>query len=272
MNFNVVIPSFNEYESLDLLLKLLIKIDLFNSILIIDGSSSDNTKLIIDYYKNYTNIKFISSDDFSLIKSESPIAKSRNQALKYPFENSYLLFVDLGCIYDEDTFVNMYNTLLHTDNLDYAYTYTKAITTTAYSKIYASLMVKEEIQYTNNHLPSARFLGIKGSVFKELNGFKEKSFAGEDTYFSSLLVKNYKGKKIKGFIGWIVPKSRYEALLKHFKYGYGDVKYKNNLLIFLYCLLIPFVPLSKKDLNFYFYEKILLRYSYGVGGLKALIF
>jgi hypothetical protein len=272
MNFNVVIPSFNDSESLYSLLKLLIKINLFNSILIIDGNSSDNTKFVINEFQNHSHIKFISSDEFSLTKSKSPIAKSRNQALNYSLENSFLLFVDLGCVYDEDTFVTMYSALLNTKNLDYAFTYTKAITTTSYSKIYSQIMVKDDIQYTSNHLPSARFLGIKGTVFKELNGFKEKAFAGEDTYFSAQLVKYYKGTKIDGFIGWIVPKSRYEALLKHFRYGYGDVKYKNNLHVFLFCLFLPFIPLNKKDFNFYFLEKILLRFIYGLGGLKALFF
>jgi glycosyltransferase involved in cell wall biosynthesis len=270
MRNNLLIPSFNDSRSLKELLDIVCSSSLFHQIVIVDGGSSDCTERIVNSFKD-ERIIFCSSDTFSLKKSISPIAKSRNMAISLFEENSNIFFIDLGCKYDAASINNLVMAFNISD-IDYAFGVTYPFNRNIYSFRYSNLMVKNSKSYSLKHLPSSRFLGIRYNIFKEIGGFKEKAFAGEDTDFAISLVNRFKGKVIDGHIHWIVPDNRYDAIKKHFYYGLGDGSYKNNISIILFCLFFFYVPTSFSDFSIYFYEKCLIRFSYGLGGFVGLIF
>lgn len=269
MKNNLLVPSFNEVSSLKELLDVVLKNDFFDKIVIVDGNSTDGTSNLI---RDYNNVKllFISSDDFSLKNSISPIAKSRNLAISIFDKDSIIFFIDLGCKYDEKSIFNLIGAFSN-PNVDYSYGVTFPFTSNKYSKIYSSLFIKKPHKYNSFHLPSSRFLGMRYRVFEEIGGYREKAFAGEDTDFANKLVKKYRGVLIDGHIYWNVPNSRSKAIKKHFFYGLGDGKYRNNLFTIFFCLFGFFLPTQFSDFSLYFYEKMIVRFSYGIGGFFGLI-
>jgi len=269
MIFDLIVPSYNERATLQKLLDIVTQIPEFKTIYIIDGGSNDGTDELINTY-NDKRIDFISSSAYSLADTISPIAKARNVVLKKSQTGDVFFFVDLGCLYEIQSFQNIIKAMIE-KGVDFAYVKTMAFITTPYSKRYSSVMIKTEKYYTNQHLPSSRFLAVKADTFMEIGGYNELAFAGEDTDFSLKLVKSYNGKMVPGQVLWIVPKTRREAMRKHFKYGFGDGSYKNNITTILFCLLFPFIPTKKEDFSFFFLEKIILRFCYGIGGGVALI-
>ena len=240
-----------------------------NEFIIVDGGSKDNTvKILVEYKKNYKILRIIETEKCN-------IAEGRNIAIKAA-KNDVIIGADGGgCVYHKDWIKN----LIRGFNGQIGFGRTFPLAKNRFERIMGKSLTK------NGNYGSSRNIIISKKIWKEVGGYPEDFYGGEDTLFNERIFnKGYKASRIPDAIGYRAMRSTYRGLYNQFKnFGhwdgvnykhYGKVPRKYLLAVILSYFAIPFGILLSPLLFFstwlrIFYTK---RWGYFVGFHRGLFF
>jgi glycosyltransferase involved in cell wall biosynthesis len=237
--------------------------------IIVDGGSIDKTISIIqEYKKKYPAIKLIKTKNCN-------ISEGRNIAIKNS-KNEIIIGADGGgCIYDKNWIKNLKEGF----NGEAGFGRTTYLAKNNFQKIMGKKLTK------NGNYGSSRNIIFSKKIWKEVGGYPENFYGGEDTLFNQkIFEKGYKSTNIPEALGYRAMRNTYKGLYNQFKnFGYWDgvnlkffrkVPKKYLIAILLSYIGIPFSILLSPFLFFSISLKIeyARRIGYFIGFHKGLIF
>ena len=236
---------------------------------IVDGGSTDNTtKILKDYKKNYKILKIIETEKCN-------IAEGRNIAIKNAKNDTVIGADGGGCVYHKDWIKNMVAGF----NGQIGFGRTFPLAKNRFEKIMGKSLTK------NGNYGSSRNIILSKKIWKEVGGYPEDFYGGEDTLFNErILNRGYKASTIKDAIGYRAMRGTYKGLYNQFKnFGhwdgvnfkyYGKVPKKYLLAMVLSYLAIPFAIVFSPLLLFSTYVRIFYtkRMGYFVGFHRGFFF
>ena len=184
---SIYIPSHNYGRYLSNAIDSVLKQSYTNwELLIIDDGSTDNTKEIINLYKNHENISFITTDGIGL-------PKVCNLALKKA-KGQFLIRLDGDDIFDEHILLILVTHLIRNKNI--ALVFPDYYLIDQYGEINA--IEKRELFYEKNHMldipPHGACTMIRKSVLEEIGGYREYLGAQDGLDIWSKIRENMKWK------------------------------------------------------------------------------
>ena len=234
---------------------------------IVDGGSTDNTiKILKDYKKTYKILKIIETEKCN-------IAEGRNIAIKAA-KNYVIIGADGGgCVYHKDWIKN----LIRGFNGQIGFGRTLPIAKNRFQRIMGRSLTK------NGNYGSSRNIILSKKIWKEVGGYPEDFYGGEDTLFNERIFnRGYKSVNIPDAIGYRAMRNTYKGLYNQFKnFGhwdgvnykyYGKVPRKYLLAVILSYFAIPFGILLSPLLLFSTWLRIFYvkRLGYFVGFHRGL--
>jgi glycosyltransferase involved in cell wall biosynthesis len=189
--------------------------DLLESIIIVDGGSSDGTTEIIRDYMKTLPIKFI-------ISCEANIAKGRNIAIKNATYN-IIASTDGGCKLDEKWFQNIVRPFEESD-IDVVCGVYLPWYEGEFEEI-ASYLIFPSVNKLNpkTFLPSGRSVAFTKEAWKAAGGYPEWLSIGEDTLFDLKLKKS--GMRFtlatNAIVYWRVRHNTKQIFKQHYYYANG---------------------------------------------------
>lgn len=182
MQLSLIIITLNEEKYVYKLLDCL-KDQTFKNfeVVVVDGSSDDDTVNVVKKYEKLLDIKIIESDKRGTSYQRNLGAKNAN------YEN--LIFMDADIIFEEDHLENVLSKI-DKRNLDCAATFYEPIEDDKFYKL--AFLIYNNYIYTLQKvfgLSAGAFLFVKKSIFLKLGGFDENLIYAEDRDFVRRLFK-----------------------------------------------------------------------------------
>jgi glycosyltransferase involved in cell wall biosynthesis len=273
MKVSLICTVWNEEKNIGELLDS-IKTQTFqpDEFVIVDGGSTDNTLNILELYKRKNSI-------LKLIKvKKCNISEGRNIAIKNAKGDIIIGADGGGCLYHKDWIKNMIRGF--NGQLGFGRTASYPYPKNRFQRISGKILTK------NGNYGSSRNIIFTKKIWREVGGYPENFYSGEDTMFNELIYeKGYKATKIKDAIGYRSMRNTYKGLFNQFKnFGYGDatiLKFypekaqKNAIMAIIFSYLaIPFAIIVFPLLFLSTYIRIIytLRTGYFIGFHKGLLF
>ena len=221
MNISICITVLNEEATISKLLdSLLTQSRKPDTIIIVDGGSSDRTVEIIRHYQH-------KDSRIKLLIEKCSRAKGRNLGIEIA-RSEIVATTDAGCIAQKDWLKNLVEPFKNEEVEVVAGFYTMQgfnPCSRAMSIFLGTLPRKFDV----NFLPSARSMAFRKSIWEKVGGFPENlEGAAEDTVFDLKLVKNEaKIARVKNaLVEWGMPKTITDFQLSIYNYAKGDAKSK----------------------------------------------
>jgi glycosyltransferase involved in cell wall biosynthesis len=242
----LISTTFNESKSIvSWLMSLKSQTLLPDQVIIVDGGSTDETALLIQQFsdKHKLPIELIIDPTCNRSSSTGPIAKGRNLAIKHA-THEHIICTDAGCTMDQDYVAMMARAFA--GGSDYICGTYDVLNPNSYQlKLRSSFIPNfENVEFPSKFLPSSRSIGFSKELWKEVGGYPEQTFTGEDTLFASNLAKVAKIPvvQLRAKVYWVSPSSRFELLKKCYSYGYGDGQLTQNLSQYLLRTILFIFP------------------------------
>ena len=234
MKSSLICPIYNEKDSVSYLIEsMLNQSKKPDEIIFVDSFSKDGTAEIIKkYIKKNKEIK--------LIQKKSNIAEARNIAIKNA-KYDIIAATDASSKLDKDWLKNIIKPF-ENKNIDVV---SGGYITTSKGGIedYLAMLTVKPIEEWDEKtfLPSGRSIAFRKDAWKEVGGYPENLYTGEDTLFDlKLKEKGFKFKLAKNALIYWGGRNTIKKFIKQFwLYGKGDgeagnlKKMKSNLLFFL---------------------------------------
>lgn len=279
MKISLIFTTYNEEGSVAGLMSSIKKQSVApDEIVVVDSFSKDKTIEIIKSFK---------LDNLKIIRKKCNISGGRNEAIKRA-SNDYILATDGGCVLDKDWIKEM-KLAFRNGDVDYVMGNFKPLKPkTLIGKGIAAVSLQSKKRLARDpYFASARSMGFKKKVWRDVGGFNEGLYTGEDTKFN-IDVKKFGFKAEfakKAVLSWM-PRESLVKFWKQFQlYGIGDRKAGNVLrmldrflVVFVYLLFhlffiggLFYLPLFRWNLIVFGVLLVLdsLRYS-GLNVLKLL--
>ena len=234
MKTTLICPIYNEKDSVEELIKsMLNQSKKPDEIIFVDSFSKDGTAEIIkEYSKKNKSIK--------LIQEKSNIAEARNIAVKNAKHN-IIAATDASSKLDNKWLEKITEPFKEKSIAVVSGGY-KAISQGGVEDYLAMLTVKPMEEWDEKtFLPSGRSIAFRKYAWKEVGGYPEDLYTGEDTLFDlKLKEKGFKFKLQKeAFVYWRGRNTIKKFIKQFYLYGKGDgeagnlKKMKSNLIFFL---------------------------------------
>ncbi len=219
-------------------------------LIIVDGGSTDDTIKIIENFIESTTL------NIRLIKGKNlNVPEGRNVGIN-KCNNDMIIFIDAGCILDENLFKNLMGILESDGNIDLVGSVYYPVTNNEWAVYFVPKW--ELIDWWNDFLPSARALAVRKTLVLKAGGFPENYKSGEDTLFDinyRRLSKRWIFNK-KAFAYWDAPMEERKALNLSKWYakgdgetGIGDFKFYDMYMKFKTEGYLPEHPITKAQLE-----------------------
>lgn len=229
---SLICPIYNEGESIDSLIKsMLNQSKKADEIIFVDSFSSDGTVEIIKKY---------SKQGVRLIQEKSNIAEARNIAIKNA-KHDIIAATDASSKLDKNWLKNIVAPFKD-KNVDVVSGGYKAISEGGVEDYLSMLTVKPMDEWDEKtFLPSGRSIAFRKKAWKEVGGYPENLYTGEDTLFDLRLKKKGFRFKLerKAFVYWRGRNTIRKFIKQFYLYGKGDGeagnlnKIRTNLLFFV---------------------------------------
>jgi len=265
MKTSLIFTTYNEEDFIAELMESIKKqTELPDEIVVVDSFSKDNTVDIIKSF-HLRNLK--------ILRKECNISGGRNEAIKNT-ANGYILLTDAGCVLDKD-WVKEMKQAFRGGGVDYVMGNFKPLKSKSFIGRGISAVSIQSAQRLSRdpYFASARSMAFKKNVWKEVGGFPEGVYTGEDTKFN-IAVKNKRFKSVfaeKAVLYWH-PRESLKKFLKQFRlYGKGDRNAKNLLQVPDRLLIVIVYSLFHLLLIGGIFYRIILRWDLIIFGIFLLV-
>ncbi|OPX28260.1 MAG: hypothetical protein B1H06_03600 [Candidatus Cloacimonas sp. 4484_143] len=261
--FSILIACRNEEKKLPQLFDSLQKLDYpedkFEIIIVDDASTDNSAKLITDFCKGFSNIKFI------LLKEKSVDFKGKKAALKAAADIAmfeFLLFTDADCIPSRE-WIRNYNSYI-SKNTGMIISSYKEIDTSGFQKFCNQASAAIYACTTGIGFPFSGAGGnmcVRKKAFQQVGGYNsiKNNEAGDDKQMVNLIAKTDWQIRYNPHLDVI---TKNNSALKHQghqrKYGKFDMSSLHfkiiSILVFLFYIYLPIIVFIKHDWsNFFIY-------------------
>lgn len=216
MNVSIVITILNEEKTINRLLRSLLSQTVQpREIIIVDGGSTDST------LSQIPNKKII-----KVFVKPGNRAIGRNYGIKQA-KNEIIAITDAGGYPQRDWLEKLTSPFEDKDVLAAA-GYYKSIGKNPFEEAVTPyfLVMSDKAKQMEEFLPSARSMAIRKSAWKKVGGFPEEFSHNEDLVFDYRLREagvNFAFAR-GAIVYWYPPKNVYEALVKFFRFSFGDAE------------------------------------------------
>lgn len=224
MEISVICTVYNEGEQVRRLLdSLLEQSQLPDEIVIVDGGSTDRTQEILRHYEEkYDRIRVI-------IQEGANIAEGRNIAVENT-HNEVILGIDGGCVADEDWVKGMMDKF--EAGADAVAGMFAPLSRNLFEFVQGEIVTSsydEEAIEAGERAPSSRSIGFKKNVWREVGGYPEDLYTGEDTKFNSKVQEEgYSFEPAPGaIVYWNMRPTLRSFANQFYRYGQGDARASN---------------------------------------------
>ena len=220
----------NEKNILNTFPILLRQLGCKDCLVIVDGGSEDDTRLILfKYKKEKNNLYFISKKCYR--------AEGRNIAIENA-DSEIIVMTDIDCIPDKNWFKRITDPFKD-KKIDVVAGFYKMTYTNKLQKAESFFLGVLPKDFSDSFFPSTRSIAFRKSIWKRVGGFPEElKNAAEDTVFNYRLIKNNaRFARVKNaIVEWGMPETLGEYFKKIFTYSKSDVEtkiwfYPNNMLM-----------------------------------------
>lgn len=184
MKVTLCITVFNEQTHIKKLLESIAsQTQMPDEIVIVDGGSTDETKLLITNYElGVSNVK--------VITKKGNRAVGRNEAIKQA-TGDVIAITDAGCELDSHWLREITKPFVNTKTEVVSGYYAGRPTNVFQECLVPYVLVMPDKVNPSHFLPATRSMAMRKQIWKELGGFSEKYRWNEDYVFSKLLEKKH---------------------------------------------------------------------------------
>jgi len=249
-----------------------------DEMVVVDGGSDDRTcQLIEDRLDKRVRLNLIIDSTCNRRFVSGPIARGRNCAIRSAsFE--HILVTDAGCVLDRDWVRRLKGRLA--EGADVVSGCYRPQPGTRFQNLVGSIFCPAvEYKHAKDFLPSSRSIAFTRRIWREVGGYPEDTYTGEDTKFDLLLFAKTERVVIESaaIVFWEMPEDLSALFRKVYQYGVGDggqAHAGGRYLLRALCVLFPplYVLLvltgRRKAFGYVIYLAQVLGYLRGVAGRR----
>ena len=247
-----------------------------DEMVVVDGGSSDNTcQVIRGRLDSHVRLNLIVDATCNRSVVAGPISRGRNVAIRNAsFE--HILVTDAGCVLDRDWVRNMKAGLVK--GADVVSGYYRPKPGNRFQNFIGDIFCPP-LEYKNpkDFLPSSRSIAFTRGIWREVGGYPEDTYAGEDTKFDLQLFAKTDRVVVESsaFVYWELPEDLGSLFRKVYQYGLGDggqAHAGDRYLFRALCVLFPPLYLllvvagRRRAFGYVIYVAQVLGYARGLAG------